>query len=150
MASIITNHRAPLPLVPKGDIRGGAKCFAPNSNTLRPFTVSKAITFSQRFLNPSTIGSGHIIHRTKIKQTPQPIIVNPCISFTRCQDFFVPTKPPLRWMLYSSGTNPIEINVNKTLNQMFVCFYRRRMIAIQPVKLVDQHKFYPRLTFTTE
>ena len=36
-------------------------------------------------------------------------------------------------MPYNSRPNHIEINVNKTLKQMFVCFYRRRMIAIFPV-----------------
>jgi len=33
----------------------------------------------------------------------------------------------------NSRTNHIEVNVNKTLKQMFVCFYRRRVIAIFPV-----------------
>jgi hypothetical protein len=33
----------------------------------------------------------------------------------------------------NSGTNHVEVNVNKTLKQMFVCFYRRRMIAIFPL-----------------
>jgi hypothetical protein len=27
----------------------------------------------------------------------------------------------------------VKVNVNKTLKQMFVCFYRRRMVAVFPV-----------------
>jgi hypothetical protein len=36
-------------------------------------------------------------------------------------------------MRYDSSSNHVKINVNKTLNQMLVGFYRRRMVTILPV-----------------
>jgi hypothetical protein len=36
-------------------------------------------------------------------------------------------------MRYDSSPNHVKINVNKTLNQMLVGFYRRRMVTILPV-----------------
>jgi hypothetical protein len=48
-------------------------------------------------------------------------------------DLIVPTKRPLRRMRDHPSTNHVEVNVKKTLNQMLVCFYRRRMISILPI-----------------
>jgi hypothetical protein len=36
-------------------------------------------------------------------------------------------------MPYDPSSNHVKINVNKTLNQMLVGFYRRRMVTIFPV-----------------
>jgi hypothetical protein len=36
-------------------------------------------------------------------------------------------------MLYNPSTHHIEININKTLHQIPVCFYRGSMIAIFPI-----------------
>jgi len=57
IATITTNHRAPLPLDSKSFLRDGDKCLAAHSNTLRPFPISKTIASTLRFPNPPAIGS---------------------------------------------------------------------------------------------
>ncbi len=105
----------------------------PGIPKVHPFSVSKTVASTQRFLNPSPIGIGQIIHRLNIEQEPQSAIINQGISFPRFQNIIVSTKFPLRWVTNDSGTNHIEANGNKTLEQMAGCFHSRRMTAIFPV-----------------
>jgi hypothetical protein len=55
IASIITDYRQPLPLLPKGFFCGGDKSLAAYSYTFRPFSVSNTITSSKRVLKPLLI-----------------------------------------------------------------------------------------------